>query len=77
MLVTAHWELLVTIMLRPGISAANGQLVTPGPVVSTVVTRDDPLVDGKFINVILVTDPSLRTILCLLFSLLSRVNLGV
>lgn len=77
MLVTAQWRLFVMMIFRPGISAANGQLVTPGPVVSTVVTRSDPLVDGKFISVILVTDPSLRTMLCLLFGLFSRVKFGV
>lgn len=59
MLVMIQEHLLVCITFRPGMSAANGQLVTPGWVVSTCVTSEDPFIEGKFMSVVLVTSPTL------------------
>lgn len=77
MLVMANAILFVIMMFRRGISAANGQLVTPGWVWSTVVTRSDPLVSGNLIRFMLVSIPSLRATACRLFLLFSNVKFGV
>lgn len=60
------WLRLTCIMLRPGRSAANGQLVIPGCVVEIRWTKASPLVPGKLSRLMLVSSPSLSWSACLL-----------